>query len=110
MAVYVLYWARILKQKLAVLGIALLLFMIYIYDQNFVMKSLPPGSRIVDNRLVITEEEIKADKLIPSDLRSARLVQSVANTLSPFIKVTIDYPSQNPADLCQIWMSKLRWW
>ena len=83
--------------------------MIYIYDQNFVMKSLPPGSRIVDNRLVITEEEIKADKLIPSDLRSARLVQSVANTLSPFIKVTIDYRSQNPADLCQIWMSKLRW-
>ena len=88
MAVYVLYWARILKQKLAVLGIAILLFKIYIDDQNFVMKSLPPGSRIVDDRLVIIEEEIEADRLIPSDLRSARLVQSVANTISPFIKVT----------------------
>ena len=62
------------------------------------MKSLPLGSRIVDDRIVIIEEEIEADRLIPSDLRSARLVQSVANTISPFIKVTIDCPSQHPAE------------
>ena len=80
------------------IGIAILLFKIYIDDQNFVMKSLPLGSRIVDDRLVIIEEEIEADRLIPSDLRSARLVQSVANTISPFIKVTIDCPSQHPAE------------
>ena len=61
------------------------------------MKSLPLGSRIVDDRIVIIEKEIEADRLIPSDLRSARLVQSVANTISPL------------RALCQFLMSKLRW-
>ena len=39
--------------------------------------------------------QIEADINIPSDLRSAKIVQAVANTISPFIKVTIDVPSQH---------------
>ena len=51
MAMYVLYRARILKQKLAVLGIALLLFMIYMDDQILFMKSLPR----LDQELLMTD-------------------------------------------------------
>ena len=55
MSVYVLHWARILKQKLETLGITPLLLKIYIDDQNFIIKSLPPGSRIVGDRIVIDQ-------------------------------------------------------
>ena len=97
MSVYVLHWARILKQRLATLGIAPHLFKIYIDDQNFIIKGLSPGSRIVGDRIVIDEDEVEADRSIPCDLRSARLVQSVANSISHWhwCQVTIDCPSQH---------------
>ena len=76
MSVYVLHWARILKQRLASLGITLHLFKIYIDDQNFIIKGLPPGSRIAGDRIVVDEDEVEADRNIPCDLRSARLVSS----------------------------------
>ena len=98
MAINALYWSRILKQKLALMGITLIHFKLYVDDQNLIMKSLPPGSRVIDDRLIIDDEQIEADKDIPSDLRSARLVQSVANSISPWCQVTIDCPSQHPAE------------
>ena len=59
------------------------------------MKSLPLGTRVDGDRLIIDADQIEADRGIPSDLRSAKIVQSVANTISHFIKVTIDAPSQH---------------
>ena len=88
MAINALYWSRILKQKLALMGITLIHFKLYVDDQNLIMKSLPPGSRVIDERLVIDDEQIEADRNIPSELRSARLVQSIANSICPWCQVT----------------------
>ena len=49
MAINALYWSRILKQKLALMGITLIHFKLYVDDQNLIMKSLPPGSRVIDD-------------------------------------------------------------
>ena len=41
------------------------------------------------------EEEIEGDKTIPADIRTSDIIVEIANTISPFIDLTVDSPSRN---------------
>ena len=67
----------------------------YMDDGNGVSSSLPPGSRLIDGRVKVVEEEIEGDNTIPADIRTSDIILEIANTISPFIDLTVDSPSRN---------------
>ena len=71
----------------------LYLLKIYVDDTGLASEELPPGSRFKDGFVTIVEECIDEDKNIPGDQRTAKILTEIANTVSPFIKVTFDCPS-----------------
>ena len=73
------------------------LHQLYVDDNNAVMEELPPGTRLVDGKFVVKEEMIEADKLVKGDRRTAELAKDLANTICPFLQVTVDFPSKNPS-------------
>ena len=94
-AVYVINWARKMKQNLATLNVTPGLFQIFVDDQTIVTKAFPPGTRLIDGRLVIVEDQIEADLNVPADLRTATIFQTISNSICDFLQVTIDCPSQH---------------
>ena len=68
---------------------------IYIDDENIACEAFPPGSRLINGKIVIVEEEIENDRLIPGDKRTAAILLEISNSISDFIKLTADYPSKN---------------
>ena len=47
----------------------------------------------MNDKIVIMEDEIEADKAIPNDIRTSKLLLEIANSISGFIKLTADSPS-----------------
>ena len=45
---------------------------------------------------------MKEDRQTPGDLRTARIVQEIANKICPFIQMTVDCPSMHPNNLMPI--------
>ena len=45
------------------------------------------------------------DRNIPPDIRTSQIIKDIGNTISPFIKLTVDCPSLNPCLDC--WMPLL---
>ena len=43
----------------------------------------------------IVEEEIENDRSVPGDLRTAKILKEVGNSICPFIKVSVDCPSNH---------------
>ena len=83
----------------------------YVDDQGNAALALPPGARLVGDKLEIVQEMIEADRQVPSDLRSGRIYQQVANTILPMIQLELDCPSLHPnnkipvLDL-ELWLDK----
>ena len=89
--VYMLYWCRCFKEALsrALVGFTafiLYLLKVYVDDTNLVTEELPPGCRYKDGLVTIDENAVEEDKKVPGDLRTARILTEIANTVSPFIK------------------------
>ena len=59
-----------------------------------VVEELEAGSRFREGRVVVAEEEVEADKLVHGDLRRARVMTGIANSIFPFLQFTLHCPSQ----------------
>ena len=94
-SVFVLWWCREFKNKLAELNIFPDLLKVYVDDQTIVTKALPLGAKIVNNELVIDEQQAELDKDIPADVRTAKIFKEVSNSICDFLQVTSDCPSQH---------------
>ena len=76
----------------------------YIDDGNHMSESIPLGARLDDDGKVrIHEECIEEDRDVPADERTAELYGKIANNVSNFVNVTVDYPSRNESQ----WMPLL---
>jgi hypothetical protein len=98
--VYMLWWCRAFQKALsaAMEGITyffLYLLLFYVDDTNLAMEELEPGCRLVDGKVVVVEEEVEADRAIPGDRRTARVIQDIANSICETINMTIDCPSNH---------------
>ena len=78
------------------------LYMRYIDDQNMAVKPLAPGTRWVvgpwsdrlEGKMVVMEELIKDDELLPADMRTMEELRKMADSICDIIKLEEDYPSK----------------
>ena len=92
------HWDKKLMTKLKNAGSDIkwhpMLYMRYVDDSNYIGQEIPPGARLGENgKIKIMEEFIEQDKEIQGDLRTAKMVQKIANNIYDFIQVEIDCPS-----------------
>ena len=71
----------------------------YVDDENPVLKPTPYGARLSEGKIIIQQEHIQSDTMIPHDKRTFSLVQQIANSIWPNIQFTVDIPSDNPSGL-----------
>ena len=89
------YWSRDFLDKLEESNIFPEIAKLYVDDETIVTEPVPLGARYTDGRVEIIEEEIENDRSIPGDLRTARILKDVGNSICPFIKVTVDCGSNH---------------
>ena len=94
-AVYMINWCREFKQKLSDININPEILKVYIDDETIFTKSTPPGAKYINNQLIIDEDQLILDRDVPADIRTARVFQSIANSICDFLQVTVDSPSQH---------------
>ena len=97
---YMLYWARTFKHRLSeatknIPSFSLYMNQIYVDDKNISCEALPLGIRLVNGEIKIIPEEIENDINIPSDIRTSKIICELGNSISNFIKLTVDCPSMN---------------
>ena len=54
---------------------------------------VPLGTCYKNGRLVVKEEEVGSDSLIPSDKRTMEVLREIGNSIHPSIQLKVDYPS-----------------
>ena len=93
--VFLVWWDRKLKEKLSAVDFRMKLHKRYVDDTNIVPRQMARGARYVNGEITITNETIEEDEDIPDDERTMTLFQTIANTIHPSMRVTIDYPSKH---------------
>ena len=63
---------------------------------------MPPGARIENRKVVVRQYLVEEDLKIPPDLRTAKIMKEVANTITPSIQVETDSPSMHENQLMPI--------
>ena len=84
--------------KLDKIGLFMIMYKRYVDDGNMALEAAPVGSRILDGKLSILPEAIQEDSDIPADRRTAKLIRSLANTITPMIQMEKDFPSNHPTE------------
>ena len=92
--IFMVWWDKQLSNKLQELDIRLKLHERYVDDSNMAGKGTQVGARYDGERIAITEESVNEDEGVPNDKRTMVLLQSIANSIHPSIRMTIDYPSK----------------
>ena len=97
---YMVHWVRIFRQKLSeaaanIPSFSLYLSQVYVDDKNISCEALPLGSRLINGKIQIVEEEIAYDNDIPADIRTSKVICEIGNSISNFIRLTVDCPSKN---------------
>ena len=69
----------------------------YVDDTMVATEELEPGCRFVkeEGKVRVVEEEVEGDKLVASDVRTARVLNDIGNTIFSFLQFTIDCPSEH---------------
>ena len=93
---YMIRWCRDFKLKLNFAtseldGFRLLMLKVYVDDSNIITTAFPLGSRLCeDGKIRVFDDQIEIDRDIPADQRAAKLFGQIGNTVSNFLKLTID--------------------
>ena len=111
--VFMVNWCRKFKEKMRIATTDLPNFTIHLYkfyvdDHNLVVEALPPGARLVEEKVKVVAEEIEDDLLIPADQRTAELMKEVANSVCEYTEMEVDFPSDNPDGWMPILDNKVR--
>ena len=69
----------------------------YVDDGDLIADPLPPGSRVIDGKIVVMEEHVEEDKETPDDERTAKLLTNLGNGIFDFIRLTCDFSSAHPS-------------
>ena len=93
--VFMVWWDREFRKRLDTINIQLPLHERYVDDSNVGTEETEVGARYNGERLVVTEESRNEDADLEADKRTMLLLQKVANSIHPTIRVTIDFPSNH---------------
>ena len=95
---YMIRWSLEFNRRLVVatsmFDFSLLMLKYYVDDGNIISTTFPPGARLCEDGVIrVLDNMIEVDRQTPADQRTALLVCEVGNTISNFIRLTVDYPS-----------------
>ena len=93
--IFMVWWDRQLTTKLQEVNIDVKLHERYVDDTNLVAQQTEVGARYENGTLTVTEQTRMEDEGIPNDERTMKLLQTIANSIHPSIRMTIDYPSKH---------------
>ena len=83
------------SERVQLFQISKTLFSLIYSSSRFVSSVMRIRSPSIDGeRIVITKETRREDEGIPADERTMKLLQEIANSIHPSIRMTIDYPSK----------------
>ena len=86
-------WDKILLAKLEKLGLVPEIYTRFKDDIQIVNETLEKGTKIKEGRLVIDNEKKELDTNKNGDQITIEVIQEVANSLDPMIKLTVETPS-----------------
>ena len=92
--IFMVWWDKQFRNRLQEVNKSLNLHKRYVDDTNLVTEETPTGARYDGERIIVTEETKREDEGIPADERTMKLLQEIANSIHPSIRMTIDYPSK----------------
>ena len=93
--VFMIWWDRAFRSRLSDTGILVRLNKRYVDDVNVAADEVPLGTRYENGQLVVKEEEVGSDSLIPSDKRTMEVIREIGNSIHPSIQLEVDYPSNH---------------
>ena len=102
--VYMLWWDNQLKIKIGNAGLEwqMYFYMRYVDDANIVGEIMEPGIRYENDKLVKKQRHVEEDRAIPDDIRTAKVLQAIANSICDFVQVEIDCGSMHKNGLLPI--------
>ena len=86
-------WDKILLAKLEKLGLVPEIYTRFKDDIQIVNETLEKGTKIKEGRLVIDNEKKELDTNKNGDQITIEVIQEVANSIDPIIKLTVETPS-----------------
>ena len=110
--IFMVWWDRQLREKLQAVEFKLKMHERYIDDSNVVARQMAVGARYNGEVITITDQSIEEDRGIPDDKRTMILFQSIAASIHPSIRITVDFPSNHPEKKVpmldvQMWIEKI---
>ena len=110
--VFMMWWDREVRRRLASIGINIRLYLRYVDDINIVIEVPRKGARYVSGRLAYCEEDVDSDKDIEDDKRAMLLFQQVGNSIHESIQLEIEVPSNHadnkmPILDLKVWIEKI---
>ena len=113
--VVMLSWSRKFKtilsaalEEFAHFNLYLLLF--YVDDTGVAVEELEPGCRFIkeEGKVRVIEEEVEGDRRMPGDLRTAKVLADVANSIFDYIQFTVDCPSNHASGWMPLLATQVR--
>ena len=106
-------WDRAYLELLRQLEIIIKAYFRYVDDTGQAPEPTPVGLRYVEGSLIKTDQTVSEGEGVEEDVRTFKLLQQIANTLSPTLRVTFKVPSQHqtkkfPILDTQMWMEEGR--
>ena len=71
----------------------------------------PLGTRYIDNQLIVKEDKVIEDSIVPKDVLAARILKQIGNSISNMIQLEDDVCSNYvdkklPILDCKVWVEK----
>ena len=88
----------------------LYMLLFYVDDTMAAAEEVEPGSRFVkeEGKVKVVEEEVEADRLVAGDLRTARVLSDIGNSIFNFLQFTVDCPSSNASGWMPLLATEVR--
>lgn len=93
--VFMIWWDSEFKLRLNEAGIVSRLIKRYVDDINLAVDELPVGTRYENGTLLVKEDKVSEDLLIPADMRTMAIVKQIGNSIHPSIQLETDCPSNH---------------
>ena len=90
-----LIWCQKFSKKLKDVKIVNRILHRMVNDITIMPNIIEPGTVYENNKLLVRDEKVEEEKLIPDDIRTMKLIQSIANEIDDTIKVTFGVPSNH---------------
>ena len=95
--IFMSWWDKEVLKRMRIMKIDIYLYERYVDDINFCAGAMAPGTRYVNGKLEIVEEEVDADCMIQKDKMTMSLIKQIGDSIHQSIVLEGDVPS-NHAD------------